>query len=152
MAQNQPHVLVLGTRGVPASHGGFETFAEKLALYLVERGWRVTVYCQDDVPAVTQRFSTDTWRGIERVNVQTAHHRRARTIEFDWHSTRHAATQEGVCLCSVTTRRCCWRCCARRQERSLSHGRIEWQRPKWSRLSACGSISMNGSARGSDTA
>ena len=39
---------ILGTRGVPAAHGGFETFAEQLALYLVDKGWRVVVYCQDD--------------------------------------------------------------------------------------------------------
>jgi hypothetical protein len=26
---------ILGTRGVPAAHGGFETFAEHLAPYLV---------------------------------------------------------------------------------------------------------------------
>jgi hypothetical protein len=67
-----PRVLILGTRGVPAAHGGFESFAEKLALFLVERGWRVTVYCQDDVTAVTQRFTVDTWRGVERVTVQVA--------------------------------------------------------------------------------
>src|SRR5882724_9717499 len=64
-------VLILGTRGVPAAHGGFESFAERLALFLVERGWRVIVYCQHDVEAVTQRFSSDTWRGVERINVQT---------------------------------------------------------------------------------
>ena len=33
---------ILGTRGIPARHGGFETFAEKLALHLVSRGWDVT--------------------------------------------------------------------------------------------------------------
>ena len=27
-----PRVLILGTRGVPAAHGGFESFAEKLAM------------------------------------------------------------------------------------------------------------------------
>ena len=29
---------ILGTRGVPAAHGGFETFAEHLSLYLAGRG------------------------------------------------------------------------------------------------------------------
>eukprot|EP01036_Dinobryon_divergens_P048835 gene48835-65485_t len=38
----------MGIRGVPAHHGGFETFAEYLALYLRDRGWKVTVYCQID--------------------------------------------------------------------------------------------------------
>lgn len=37
-------VAIAGTRGVPASYGGFETFAEELGRRLVERGHRVTVY------------------------------------------------------------------------------------------------------------
>src|ERR1700742_393955 len=94
----QPRVLVLGTRGVPAAHGGFESFAEKLSLFLVERGWRVTVYCQDDVTHVTQRISADTWRGVERVNIQVARGGSLGTMEFDWHSVKHAAEQDGVVL------------------------------------------------------
>jgi hypothetical protein len=35
-----------GTRGVPASYGGFETFAEQLSTRLVARGHEVTVYCR----------------------------------------------------------------------------------------------------------
>jgi len=38
MKPEQPSILILGTRGIPAAHGGFETFAEKLALFLVARG------------------------------------------------------------------------------------------------------------------
>ena len=34
---------ILGIRGIPAAHGGFETIAEHLALYLEKRGWEVTV-------------------------------------------------------------------------------------------------------------
>jgi glycosyltransferase involved in cell wall biosynthesis len=34
----------MGTRGVPAAYGGFETFAEQLGARLVERGHAVTVY------------------------------------------------------------------------------------------------------------
>ena len=45
-------LLILGTRGVPANHGGFETFAERYALFLAERGWNVSVYCQEDVEKV----------------------------------------------------------------------------------------------------
>lgn len=37
-------VAIAGTRGVPASYGGFETFAEELGARLVARGHRVTVY------------------------------------------------------------------------------------------------------------
>jgi glycosyltransferase involved in cell wall biosynthesis len=39
-------IALLGTRGIPASYGGFETFAEELSVRLVERGHEVTVYCR----------------------------------------------------------------------------------------------------------
>jgi len=37
-------IAILGTRGIPASYGGFETFAEHLSTRLVARGHEVTVY------------------------------------------------------------------------------------------------------------
>ncbi|HSR50630.1 MAG TPA: DUF1972 domain-containing protein [Acidobacteriota bacterium] len=37
-------IALLGTRGIPANYGGFETFAEELSKRLVQRGHRVTVY------------------------------------------------------------------------------------------------------------
>jgi glycosyltransferase involved in cell wall biosynthesis len=40
------NIAVLGTRGIPARYGGFETFAEKLATGLSERGCDVTVFCE----------------------------------------------------------------------------------------------------------
>ncbi len=39
-------IAILGTRGIPASYGGFETFAEHLSTRLVGRGHDVTVYCR----------------------------------------------------------------------------------------------------------
>ena len=37
-------LAIIGTRGVPASYGGFETFAEELGWRLAARGHEVTVY------------------------------------------------------------------------------------------------------------
>lgn len=37
-------IAILGTRGIPARYGGFETFAEELSRRLVERGHDVVVY------------------------------------------------------------------------------------------------------------
>ncbi|MCB0340010.1 MAG: DUF1972 domain-containing protein, partial [Bdellovibrionales bacterium] len=37
-------IALLGTRGIPARYGGFETFAEQLSTRLVKRGHEVTVY------------------------------------------------------------------------------------------------------------
>lgn len=39
-------IALLGTRGIPARYGGFETFAEELSRHLTERGHEVTVYAR----------------------------------------------------------------------------------------------------------
>jgi len=39
-------IAILGTRGIPARYGGFETLAEQLSARLAARGHEVTVYCR----------------------------------------------------------------------------------------------------------
>lgn len=41
-------IAILGTKGIPAAYGGFETFAEQLSIRLAARGHRVTVYAEAD--------------------------------------------------------------------------------------------------------
>lgn len=41
-------LAILGTRGIPARYGGFETFAQELSIRLVASGVDVTVYCQSN--------------------------------------------------------------------------------------------------------
>jgi glycosyltransferase involved in cell wall biosynthesis len=86
---------ITGIRGIPAAHGGFETFAEKLALYLVQRGWRVIVYCQE-VGSGPMTF--DTWQGIERVRIPVKGDGALSTIVFDWRTTLHASKFDDLCL------------------------------------------------------
>lgn len=88
-------VRFLGTRGVPAAHGGFETAAEQIGLYLVRRGWRVVVYCQ--VPG-RGAIDHDEWQGIERVLVPTAGEGWLGTAAFDLRATRHAARHRELCV------------------------------------------------------
>src|ERR1039458_5731918 len=49
-------IALLGTRGIPANYGGFETFAEELSTRLAARGHEVTVYCRE-------RYSQPRYRG-----------------------------------------------------------------------------------------
>jgi hypothetical protein len=39
-------VAILGTRGIPAEYGGFDTFAEELSTRLAFSGFDVTVFCE----------------------------------------------------------------------------------------------------------
>jgi glycosyltransferase involved in cell wall biosynthesis len=61
------NVALLGSRGIPARYGGYETLMEELAVRLVARGFRVTVYCRSHS---TPRDLT-TWRGADLVVLPT---------------------------------------------------------------------------------
>ncbi len=45
-ALRPPRIALLGSRGIPARYGGYETLMEELATRLVARGFDVTVYCR----------------------------------------------------------------------------------------------------------
>jgi glycosyltransferase involved in cell wall biosynthesis len=129
----QPSLLILGTRGVPAAHGGFETFAERLAFFLVARGWHVGVYCQEEVERVGERFRSSLWRGIEQINVAVSSTGPRATLEFDWHCVRDAATRPGVCLV-LGYNGAVFLPYLRSKNRKIitNMDGIEWRRPKWS--------------------
>ena len=80
-------VRILGTHGVPASYGGFETAAENVAFFLRDQGWRVIVYCQ--VPGEGDT-TTDEWNGLERVRIHEPRDGWLGTSSFDAKSIRHA--------------------------------------------------------------
>lgn len=52
-------IAILGTRGIPNNHGGFEQFAEHLAKYLVERNHEVFVYNSNTHP-----YKENYWNGV----------------------------------------------------------------------------------------
>jgi glycosyltransferase involved in cell wall biosynthesis len=88
-------VRILGTHGVPAEYGGFETAAENVALFLASRGWRVIVYCQVDGRGPVRE---DTWNGLERVLIPVDIEGWRGTSKFDLISIRHAARFDDLCL------------------------------------------------------
>ena len=137
MVNGKPTLLILGTRGIPAAHGGFETFAERLALFLVARNWNVAVYCQDNVTAVPAggRVTQTQWNGIALIHIAVASTGPASSLEFDWHCVRDAAKRDGLCLvlgyngASFLP----WLRLTGKKILTNMDG-IEWKRPKWSFL------------------
>lgn len=59
-------LAILGTRGIPARYGGFETFAEQLAVRLARKGINATVYC----PSKAHRGDGE-YRGVRLTYVTT---------------------------------------------------------------------------------
>jgi glycosyltransferase involved in cell wall biosynthesis len=123
---------ILGTRGIPAAHGGFETFAEYLALHLVNKGWRVIVYCQEDGEGPV---FYDTWQGVERVRIPVKAGGPKGTIIFDWKATWHAAQYKDLCLTlGYNTAVFCALLRLRGVPNLINMDGIEWSRAKWSGL------------------
>jgi glycosyltransferase involved in cell wall biosynthesis len=78
-------IALLGTRGIPARYGGFETFAEELAARLVERGHQVTVYCRrHNFPEPPPAY-----RGVDLVILPTISHKYLDTLAHTLLSTLH---------------------------------------------------------------
>lgn len=81
-------IALLGTRGIPARYGGFETFAEELSTRLVARGHRVTVYCRE-------RPASASYRGVDLVWLPTIHHKYFDTLAHSFVSTLHLIFRRG---------------------------------------------------------
>ena len=125
----RPRVAILGTRGVPAAHGGFETLAERLALELVARGWRVEVYCQVREPA-----PRSVWRGIDLIPVAVRGDGALATILFDLKCTLRAARQSALPLVlgyNTAVFSLLYRLTGKRSVMNMDG--IEWRRDRWSR-------------------
>ncbi|MGE5568638.1 MAG: DUF1972 domain-containing protein [Rhodospirillales bacterium] len=89
-------IAILGTRGIPARYGGFETFAEELGSRLVSRGHQVTVYTR-------QRHSQPCYRGVALRYLPTIRHKYFDTLAHTFLSTLHllAHRQDAVLYCNA---------------------------------------------------
>ena len=125
----QKSLIILGIRGVPAAHGGFETFAEQLALYLTANGWQVTVYCQEQGKGAAYESE---WQGVRRMHIPVVGDNALSTIKFDWQAARHAARQGGLCL-TLGYNTAIFNLWQRLngQTNIFNMDGLEWQRDKW---------------------
>ena len=81
-------IAILGTRGIPASYGGFETFAEHLATRLVARGHEVTVYCRAHYVSPRQM----EYHGVRLKVLPTIRHKYLDTVIHTFLSAIHAVS------------------------------------------------------------
>jgi glycosyltransferase involved in cell wall biosynthesis len=92
-------IAILGTRGVPASYGGFETFAEQLSTRLVERGHDVTVYCRSHYVSPRQI----EYHGVHLKVLPTIRHKYFDTVVHTFLSSLHAVTRrfDAALICNA---------------------------------------------------
>jgi glycosyltransferase involved in cell wall biosynthesis len=128
-------INIMGIRGIPAAHGGFETFAARLAPYLQSHGWKVLVYCQHEPDAhdVPANGFEDDWEGIHRVHLRSKRAGPVGTMEFDLATVRNVIKRPGIdlvlgyntALFNLLQR-------MRRRRVVMNMDGIEWKRDKWS--------------------
>lgn len=58
-------IAFLGTRGIPAAYGGFESCVHELSTRLSKRGHEVEVYCRTDWP----RSASKTYEGVRLIHL-----------------------------------------------------------------------------------
>jgi glycosyltransferase involved in cell wall biosynthesis len=128
-------VVIQGVRGIPAAHGGFETFAEYLSLYLVSKGWRVVVYCQLDKSKTDFKiYQEDDWRGVRRIFVPVRDNGALGTILFDFLSILHILTHRYRCVLTLGYNTAIFNILLRVFGRLniINMDGLEWMRSKWS--------------------
>lgn len=80
-------IAILGSRGIPALYGGFETFAQELSVRLATRGVSVTVYCEARPGRQPDRFE-----GVRLVHLPAPRLGPLTTLLFDlrclWHARK----------------------------------------------------------------
>lgn len=121
---------IVGTRGIPARYGGFETFAEELSTRLVQHGHVTTVYCRE-------RFSKPDYRGVRLKYLPTIRHKYFDTIAHTFFSTLHLAItrqQDAVLYCNAANAVFTWIPRILGMPVALNVDGLERNRKKWNAL------------------
>ena len=120
---------IVGTRGIPARYGGFETFAEELSTRLVERGHEVTVYCRE-------RHAEPTYRGVRLQYLPTIRHKYFDTLAHTFLSTLHllGSRYDALLYCNAANAIFTWMPRGLAMPVALNVDGLERHRKKWNAL------------------
>lgn len=123
-------IALIGSRGIPARYSGFETFYEQLAVRLVKRGHKVTVYNRSHfITDVSKRY-----RGVRIISLPSIPTKHLDTITHTWLATVHALTQRYniVYYCIVGNSPLVWVPSLVGSKTLLNVDGEDWSREKWS--------------------
>jgi len=99
-------IAILGTRGIPARYGGFETLAEELSRRLAGRGHEVSVYCRK--PFTKADDVVDP--GVKRVILPTIPEKHLDTLVHGFVSILHVifSDVDAMLICNVANAPYAW--------------------------------------------
>ena len=127
-------IALMGTRGIPARYGGFETFAEQLSLRLVARGHQVTVYSRC---GLFERYGAlEEYHGVRRRRVPTIFHKYLETPLSGLTTFIDALFQnyDGILLCNAANSPFAPILKLKRTPLLINVDGIERDRAKWNKL------------------
>jgi glycosyltransferase involved in cell wall biosynthesis len=118
---------MMGTRGVPARYGGFETAVEEIGSRLAERGHTIVVYCRNSGQNLTE------YKGMQLVNLPALRRRSLETLSHTALSAAHAATRrpDMAFVFNAANAPFLPLLRVRRIPVAVHVDGIEWQRAKW---------------------
>lgn len=125
-------IAIVGTRGIPAGYGGFESFAQELSTRLVQRGHAVTVYGRSPfVPAGTTEFL-----GVRVRVLPCIRHKYLETVSHSLFSLLDGLFRgfDAVLVCNAANAPFCWIPRLAGQKVALNVDGIERMRKKWNFL------------------
>jgi glycosyltransferase involved in cell wall biosynthesis len=125
-------IAILGTRGIPASYGGFETFAEHLSTRLVARGHDVTVYCRSHYVSPRQL----EFHGVRLKVLPTIRHKYFDTVVHTFLSAIHSVSQryDAALICNCANAPFSPILRVARTPVAINVDGLEHKRKKWGRL------------------
>lgn len=128
--KNALRIAMVGTRGVPARYGGFETCVEEVGRRLVERGHEVTVYCRSTDGPVSD---AETYLGMRLVHRPALRRRSLETLSHTGLSVAHQVRYRSDVAIVFNAANAPWLPLLRRAKIPVAThvDGLEWQRDKW---------------------
>ena len=125
-------IALMGTRGIPANYGGFETFAEALAVGLANLGHQVTVYCR----ANSIKYEGKYYKGVKLAILPTIPHKYLDTVVHTFISTLHGlfCRYDAVLICNSANSLFSFIPRLVGSKVALNVDGLEWKRKKWNKL------------------
>jgi glycosyltransferase involved in cell wall biosynthesis len=125
-------LAILGTRGIPANYGGFETFAEELSTRLASRGHDVTVYGRSN----NIRHPHPVYKGVKLAILPTIGTKHLDTVAHTFLSVLHAlrARFDCILMCNAANAIFCVIPRAAGTPVALNVDGIERLRKKWGKM------------------
>lgn len=127
-------VAMVGTRGVPAHYGGFETAVEEVGTRLAARGHAVTVYCRSSQSSSPRPAE---YRGMALIHLPAARRRSLETLSHTALSVAHLVlngSYDAVLMFNAANSLFLPWLWLRRGGSATHVDGLEWRRGKWGRI------------------